>query len=696
MRLTRDIITIMTATTPTGGSSSSSRSLAAMAVYYFVAVSFLGSSYLVVGVHGWSTSTPIAATAAGSAAAAGRRSTSSAERRSTTTTSLSSFPLRHELTNSCVKPSSGSSVRNVFNKIKNCRGGHQQQQKKKMSTSTALEQTASSSSEADNKSLLSKLQNIDQRKQLKAMTAGLAVSLAMIPEAVAFAFVAGVNPLVGLWTTVIVGFTAATLGGRPGICSSASGAVSVVIAALCKSHGPQYLSACAILAGIIQITCGGLLKMGKLINLVPHPVMLGFVNGLAIVMTKAQMMHFQDIGASGGTFMSLTSPVGSATYGIAAFTMILVKLIPKLTKVVPPSLGAVALASMIAKLFHLPAKTLSDVAGASTFVGGWSVLPKIGLPNVPFNMDMIQTIFPYAATMAAVGCLESLLTMQLIDGMMASDDDAETHTPSSAKQECIGQGTGNILSGLTGGIGGCALLGQSIINVQSGGGVSKLSGMSMAVFLGLGIVAAAPLLANVPVASLVGVMLLVCYSTFSWSSLRLFNKIPKLDAAVIALVSIVTVQKDLAVAVLAGTVTSALGFAYKQSTAFKSTYEWVDKEQTKKKKYNLRGPLFFGSTKILDTKIFTPSTIASDPDEVVLDFTEARIMDHSAVDAIHTLSDKYTELGKTVTLQGLCVDSTKILTRYCRGRQSPPFQMVNTDDATNGQKDTTVYKALPV
>ena len=514
----------------------------------------------------------------------------------------------------------------------------------------------------------------------------------MIPEAVAFAFVAGVNPLVGLWTTVILGFTAAALGGRPGICSSASGACSVVVAALCASHGPQYLSACAIMAGLLQIGGGGILRLGKLINLVPHPVMLGFVNGLAIVMTKAQMMHFQ---TAGGKFMSLTSSLGSATYGIAALTMVLVKLIPKLTKAVPPSLGAVAIASFVAKFMKIPAKTLSDVAGASTFAGGWSVLPKVGLPQVPFTMDMVRTVFPYAVTMAAVGCLESLLTMQLIDGMMANDEEGGEHTVSSAKQECIGQGTGNILSGLTGGIGGCALLGQSIINVQSGGGVSKWSGMSMALFLGLGIVAAAPLLANVPVASLVGVMLLVCYSTFSWSSLRLINKIPKLDAAVIALVSIVTVQKDLAVAVLAGTITSALGFAYKQSKAFTSTYEFLDKQQTKKK-YNLRGPLFFGSTKALDTKIFTPSVVNNDPNEIILDFTEARIMDHSAVDAIHALSDKYTEQGKTVTLQGLCVDSTKLLTKYCQGRQSPPFQMVDTE--TNGKNvvSGSVYKALPV
>jgi SulP family sulfate permease len=515
----------------------------------------------------------------------------------------------------------------------------------------------------------------EREKFLQASTSGLAVSLAMVPEAVAFAFVAGVNPLVGLWTTVVLGFVAAAMGGRAGICSSASGACSVVIAALCASHGPAYLSACAMLAGVLQIG-GGALGLGKLIKLVPHPVMIGFLNGLAVVMTKAQMMHFK---TGSGQFMSLTSPLGASTYGIVALTMVLVKVLPKLTKAVPPTLGAVAISSIVARVFSIPAKTLADVAGASTFAGGWSVLPKIGLPSVPFSMETLQIVFPYAMTMAAVGCLESLLTMQLLDGMI--DDGSR----GSAKKECIGQGSGNILSGLTGGIGGCALLGQSIINVQSGGGVSRWSGMSMALFLAIGIVAAAPLLGSVPVASLVGVMLLVCQSTFSWSSLRLANKIPKLDAAVIALVSIVTVQKDLAAAVLAGTIASALGFAYKQSTGLSATCSG-NAQQTV---YHLRGPLFFGSTRQFDAT-FSPK---SDPPTVVLDFTESRIMDHSAVDAVHSLADKYTAQGKTLCLQGMCSDSTKILLRYCQGRKSPPFQMVLSEYDTNA--DSAVYQALP-
>ncbi|CAJ1937970.1 unnamed protein product [Cylindrotheca closterium] len=501
----------------------------------------------------------------------------------------------------------------------------------------------------------------ERQKLFKAATSGLAVSLAMVPEAVAFAFVAGVNPLVGLWTTVVLGFTAATLGGRPGICSSASGAVSVVIASLCASHGPAYLSVCAMMAGIFQILAGSF-GLGKLITLVPHPVMLGFVNGLAVVMTKAQLVHFQ----SGGKFLSLLDPVGASTYGIAALTMVLVKLIPKLTKAVPPSLGAVTIASIVVRFFSLPTKTLADIAGASTFAGGWSVLPKIGLPKVPFTAETFGIVLPYALTMAAVGCLESLLTMQILDGLV---DDG---TKGSGKRECVGQGTGNILSGLTGGIGGCALLGQSIINVQSGGGISRFSGMSMAIFLAIGIVAAAPLLASVPIAALVGVMLLVCQSTFSWSSLRLIRKIPKLDVLVIALVSVLMIQKDLAVAVFAGIVISALGFAYQQSQTLTTT----SSGDANKKTYRLSGPVFFGSTSEFSS-LFSSKT---DPSTVVLDFSNSKLADHSAVDAVYGLAEKYTDLGKTVVLQGLSKESTILLLKFVKGKSKLPFQIAGSID----------------
>jgi SulP family sulfate permease len=390
-------------------------------------------------------------------------------------------------------------------------------------------------------------------------------------------------------------------------------------------------------------------------------------------MTRAQLVQFK----TGGKFMSLTDPLGASTYGIAALTMLLVKLIPKLTKAVPPSLGAVTIASLVAKLFCIPAKTLADVAGAATFAGGWSVLPKVGLPNVPFSLETLQVVFPYALTMSAVGCIESLLTMQLLDGIV---DDGKK---SSSTRECIGQGCGNMLSGLTGGIGGCALVGQSIINVQSGGGVSRWSGMSMALFLGISIVAAAPLLANVPVASLVGVMLLVCQSTFSWSSLRVFRKIPKLDAAVIALVTLVTVQKDLAFAVATGTIASALGFAWKQSTSLAATASSMEGAE---KVYKLKGPFFFGSASQF-SGLFEPKT---DPDTVVLDFSDSSIMDHSALDALRNLNDQYAEMGKKLVLRGVSKESADLFQRMYEGCKLPQFQLLEPLSPV----DSTVFKPL--
>ena len=455
----------------------------------------------------------------------------------------------------------------------------------------------------------------------------------MVPEAIAFSFVAGVNPLVGLWTTVALGFTAASLGGRAGICSSASGACSVVVAALGASHGPAYLSACACLAGLFQVV-GGLVGLGRFIRLVPHPVMLGFVNGLAILMTKAQLVHFRGV--------SLQTPAGRATYGVTAVTMLLVKLLPRLSKAIPPTLGAVTLATLLVQALQLPVTTLADVAGASTFAGGWKVLPKLAWPSVPCSMETLHVILPYAMTMAAVGAIESLLTMQLVDGLM---DDGKR---GSTRRELFGQGAGNVLAGLVGGIGGCALLGQSIINVQSGGGVSRWSGMSMAVFLALGLVAAAPLLASVPIASLVGVMLLVCHSTFSWSSLRILHKVPKLDALVIALVSLVTVQRDLAQAVVTGTIACALGFAWKQSTQLRAFATAVGDTKT----YQWQGPLFFGSTTAFSDEL----SVKDDPGTVILDFANSRVMDHSAVEAISSVVEQYESLGKKVYLRHLSKD----------------------------------------
>ena len=542
-----------------------------------------------------------------------------------------------------------------------------------------------------------------RRKYLSAMGAGLAVSLAMVPEAVSFSFVAGVSPLTGLWTTVVLGFFAAAFGGRAGIQSSASGACSVVVAALCASHGGGYLAGCAALAGLIQIA-SGLLGMGKLIRLVPHPVMIGFVNGLSLVMLNAQLGHFK---SAAGSFLSIFSPEGKYTYGCALLTMALVRYgIPALqekvesAKAVPPTLGGVVIATFIARFLKWPVKTLADAAGAETFRGGLSTLPKMGLPAsflTPFTNAPIETlkiILPYAITMAAVGSIESLLTLQLLDGIV---DDGKR---GSTKKEVIGQGIGNFCSGLTGGIGGCALIGQSLISANSGGGVSKLSGMSMSIFLALGIVAFAPLLGQIPIVSLAGVMLLVCQSTFSWGSLRLFGKIPNLDAFIIALVTYITVADDLAKAVLVGTITSALGFAWKQSTKISASIS-----QTKLtppsgptlpnvKTYSINGPLFFGSTQRF-SRLFS---CKEDPDDVVIDFTQSRVYDHSALDAINALADRYGAMGKRVYLRRLSSDCAKLLAKVHKGGL-PPYEVIEVspaDPVYGVAEDAGIYENVSV
>ena len=473
---------------------------------------------------------------------------------------------------------------------------------------------------------------------------GFAVSLAMIPEAVAFAFVAGVSPIVGLQTTAVLGFVAAAFGGRGGMTSGASGACAVVVAGLVREHGAGYLPGCVVLAGFAQ-TFLGLVGAGKFIRMVPHPVMLGFVNGLAVVMLSAQLTHFRAPLALG-----LRSPEFLTMAGLTAATMALVTVVPRVTRRVPPSLAAVAAVTLATRLLHLPATTLVDLAGPAAFAGGVGVLPALSptfavLALAPWSF--LCTVAPYAVTMAVVGIVESLLTMQLVDGL------ADDGTRGSTRQECVGQGLGNLASGLLGGQGGCALIGQSLINVQSGG-TSRLSGMAMAAFLALGLVFGAPLLGGVPVASLVGVMLLVCRSTFAWSSLRLWGKVPRVDLFVVALVSLVTVCRDLAQAVGAGVVVSALAFAWEQSKRIRAdAVVGGDGRKT----YALRGPLFFGSSTAF-RELFAPS---DDPTDVVLDFSGSRVLDHSALEAIKDVVARYAALGKTLRLRRLSPDCYQLL-----------------------------------
>ncbi|KAL7461330.1 hypothetical protein ACHAXS_001749 [Conticribra weissflogii] len=433
--------------------------------------------------------------------------------------------------------------------------------------------------------------------------------------------------------------------------------------------------------------------------------MVGFVNGLTLVMLKAQLTHFQ----SAGKYLSVLSAEGRATYGCALLTMALVKFgIPKLqekveaAKAIPPTLGGVILSAMAAKYFAWPVKTLADVAGSETFRGGLAILPNLGLPSsfwaplMSAPLKTLKIIMPYAVTMAAVGSIESLLTLQLLDGIV---DDGKR---GSTRKEVVGQGIGNLAAGLTGGIGGCALIGQSIINAQSGGGISRLSGMSMAIFLALGIVSFAPLLGQIPVVALAGVMLLVCQSTFSWSSLRLWGKIPKLDYFIILLVSYVTVAEDLAKAVLIGTITSALGFAWKQSTSISSTISTTSLNPRNGmprlpdiKCYNVNGPLFFGSAQQF-SRLFNAK---EDPETIVIDFSQSRVFDHSALEAINNLADRYGNLGKRVYLRRLSSDCARLLAKVHVGGL-PPYEIIEVDpgkDPIYGiAEKSELYSDVPV
>mmetsp|Transcript_19651 Transcript_19651/g.45796 ORF Transcript_19651/g.45796 Transcript_19651/m.45796 type:complete len:647 (-) Transcript_19651:121-2061(-) len=506
---------------------------------------------------------------------------------------------------------------------------------------------------------------VGQRRKTawRNILAGFATSLAMIPESVSFAFVAGVTPICGLWSAVAVGFFAAAFGGRAGIASGAAGSTAVVMAALCAAHGPAYLSGAVLLAGLIQIGVG-MLRWGKFIKLVPHPVMLGFVNGLAIVIFMAQLSHFVE-PATGAL---LSGPEGATMVGLTALSMFLVKVIPRFTTAVPASLLSVGIVTAVTQIFGLPARTLIDIAGKETFAGGLGILPKFGLPAVPWLSAPLETLgvmLPYAATMAAVGLVESLLTLQLVDGILDEGERGDT------SQECIGQGLGNIASGLTAGMGGCAMIGQTQVNVQSGA-TTRLAGMAMALFLGVGIVGAAPLLGKVPIAALVGIMFIVCESTFAWSSLRIVGKIPKFDAAVIAIVSFVTVVKDLAVAVVVGTILSALRFAWQQS-AIISCKTSTDEQGWRV--YSPSGALFFGSVQNFNDNF----KVQEDPSDVVVDFANCRVLDHSALEAINTLAARYGEAGKVIHLRHLSSDCYGLLEKLNGPGALPDYEQLEPD-----------------
>ncbi len=438
---------------------------------------------------------------------------------------------------------------------------------------------------------------IQRRVNIKDdVLSGLTVALALIPEAVAFSFVAGVEPLVGLYAAFIVGLITAVAGGRPGMISGATGALAVVMIELVAKNGVEYLFAAVVLMGIIQITAG-LLRLGKYISLVPHPVMLGFVNGLAIVILLSQLRHFQLPGDMG----MLTWMQGTTLWimiGLVVTTMVIIHFLPRLTRAVPAPLIAILVISAVVIGFNVNTLQVSDMASVA---GG---LPQFHIPMIPLNWHTLSIIWPYSIILAAIGLLESLMTLSLVDEI--------TETRGKGSRECLGQGIANVVAGFFGTMGGCAMIGQSMINVNSGGR-GRLSGISAAIFLLLCILFGSKYIEMIPLAALVGVMFMVVLSTFEWSCIRIVHKMPRADAFVLVLVSGVTVFTDLAIAVAAGVIVSALVFAWKsgknvQLNSLVST--------PRLSIYGLTGPLFFGSVrKLLES--FDPH---NDPDNVIIDF----------------------------------------------------------------------------
>ncbi len=468
--------------------------------------------------------------------------------------------------------------------------------------------------------------------------AGLTVALALVPEAVAFAFVAGVPPLVGLYAAFMVCLITSVFGGRPGMISGATGALAVVMVTLVANHGVEYLFASVVLMGIIQVAFGGL-KLGKFIRLVPEPVIFGFVNGLAIVIFLAQFGQFK-VPSTSGDGMEWIS--GTALYimlGLVALTMLIIHFFPRLTKAIPASLVGIVVVSAIAILFGLPTKSVGDLASIK------GDLPAFHIPSVPFNFETLRIIFPYSLILAGIGLIESLLTLSLVDEL--------TETRGRANKECVAQGAANIVTGFFGGMGGCAMIGQSIINVSSGAR-ARISGIVAAVSLLCFILFASSLIEKVPVAALVGVMFMVCYGTFEWTSFKVLSKIPKMDAFVLLLVSILTVVFDLAIAVIAGVIASALAFAWNSAVRIRAR-KWMDDKGVKH--YEIWGPLFFGSTAHFQEKF----EVADDPEEVIIDFKESRIVDHSGIEALNKVTARYAKLNKKVRLKHLSPDCLKLI-----------------------------------
>lgn len=470
--------------------------------------------------------------------------------------------------------------------------------------------------------------------------AGLTVALALIPEAVAFAMIAGLSPLTGLYAAFVVGLVTSILGGRPGMISGATGAVAVVIVALSLSHGPEYIFATVILAGIIQILAG-VFRLGKLIRLVPHSVIFGFVNGLAIIIFMSQLDQFKTLNSEGELVWMTGTPL-YILLGLVLTTILIIWGLPKITKAFPSSLAAILVVFGIVAFLGIDTKTVGDIASIE---GGF---PPFHIPMVPLTWETLALIFPFAAIMAGVGLIESLLTLNILDEI--------TETRGRGNKECVAQGTANIFSGFFSGMGGCAMLGQSLINVSSGAR-ARLSGIVAAIMLLIFIMFAADIIELLPMAALTGVMIMVAVGTFEWASLRTLRRMPKSDVLVMILVTLVTVVlHNLALAVLVGVIISALVFAWDNAKRIRARKHIDDKGV---KHYEIYGPLFFGSVSAFNDKF----DVLNDPDEVIIDFSESRIVDMSGIEAVNKLTERYLKQGKKLHLRHLSPDCRQLLSK---------------------------------
>lgn len=467
--------------------------------------------------------------------------------------------------------------------------------------------------------------------------AGLTVAMTMIPESLSFAILAGFSPLTGLYAAFIMGFVTAIFGGRPGMVSGGAGATVVVLIALMQSHGMEYVFAAVALAGTLQVLVG-LFKLAKFIRLVPQPVMYGFVNGLAVIIFMAQLEQFKAGEGAESVWLS-----GTRLYimlGLVLLTVAIVWFFPKFTKAVPASLVAIITIYLLVLGLHIDTKTVRDIASIS---GGF---PPLHIPAVPISWETVKIIFPYSLVMAGVGLVETLLTLNVVDEIVGNRG--------RGNQESVAQGTANMLNGLFSGMGGCAMIAQTFVNL-SAGSRARLSGIIASLTILLVVLFGAPIIERVPMAALVGVMMMVAIGTFEWMSLRIVNKMPKSDILVGVLVAVVTVLlHNLALAVLLGVIIAALVFAWESAKRIRAR-KYVDERGIKH--YELYGPLFFGSTMAFMEKF----DIASDPKEVILDFKESRVADMSGINALNKLTERYKLAGKTLHLRHLSEDCRTLL-----------------------------------